>query len=308
MHWADRIGRHLKLRDLHILLAVVEWGSMSKAAKRLAISPPVVSKAIADLERTLGVPLLDRNPQGVEPTMYGRALLNGGVAVFDELRQRVKEIEFLANPTVGELRIGCHEWIAAGLLPVIIDRLSRQHPRIVIDVDNAIARTLEFRELRERTIDLVLARIPIGFAEENLEVEIFYQEQIHVVVGAQSPWGRRRKIDLAELVDEPWILMPPSSLGTSLVTEAFEVSGLKVPRASVVSFSIQLRNHLLATGRYLSILPGSVLRFSATLPPLKVLPIDLLIAPRPVAIISLRNRTLSPAVEIFKKFTRTLTQ
>src|SRR5450755_1542202 len=114
MHWADRIGRHLKLRDLHILLAVVEWGSMSKAAKRLAISPPVVSKAIADLERTLGVRLLDRSPQGVEPTMYGRALLNGGVAVFDELRQRVKEIEFLANPTVGELRIGCHEWIAAG--------------------------------------------------------------------------------------------------------------------------------------------------------------------------------------------------
>jgi len=72
MDWADRIGSRLKLRDLHILLAVVEWRSMGKAAKHLAVSQPVVSRAIADLEQGLGVPLLDRTPQGVEPTIYGR--------------------------------------------------------------------------------------------------------------------------------------------------------------------------------------------------------------------------------------------
>ena len=136
VHWADRIGRRLKLRDLHILFAVVQWGSMAKAAHHLAISQPVVSASIGGLEQTLGVRLLDRSRRGVQPTMYGRALLNHGLAAFDALRQGVKEIEFLADPTVGELRIGCPEWIAAGLLPAIIDRLSQQHPQLVFYVES----------------------------------------------------------------------------------------------------------------------------------------------------------------------------
>jgi DNA-binding transcriptional LysR family regulator len=87
---------------MEILLAVVEAGSMAKAATRLAISQPAISRAIADVEYALGVPLLDRSPQGVEPTQYGRALLKRGVAAFDELSQGVKDIAFLADPTTGE--------------------------------------------------------------------------------------------------------------------------------------------------------------------------------------------------------------
>ena len=138
MQWADRIGRRLKLRDLHVLSAVVQWGSMAKAAQHLAVSQPVVSAAIADLEHAIGVRLLDRCRRGVEPTIYGRALLKHGTVAFDALKQGVKEIEFLADPTAGELRIGCPEWIAAGLLPVIIDRMLQKHPRIVFHVDQTI--------------------------------------------------------------------------------------------------------------------------------------------------------------------------
>ena len=106
MQWDERIGRRLKLRDVNILLAVVQWGGMAKAARRLAVSQPVVSKAIADLEQALGVRLLDRDRHGVEPTPYGRALLDHGLAAFDELKQAVKKIESLADPTVGEVRVG----------------------------------------------------------------------------------------------------------------------------------------------------------------------------------------------------------
>src|SRR5215831_12430765 len=82
MQWTDRIGRRVKLRDLHILLAVAQTGSMSRAADRLAISHPVVSKTIADLEHALNVRLLDRTPQGTEPTAYGRALLSCSTTVY----------------------------------------------------------------------------------------------------------------------------------------------------------------------------------------------------------------------------------
>src|SRR5262245_12425754 len=139
MEWSDRIGRRLKPRDLHVFLAVAENGNMAKAAEQLAISRPVVSKTIADLERTLGVHLLDRTPKGVEPTIYGRALLKRSLAVFDELRQSVKEIEFLADPSTGELRIGFSEIPAGGLIPAAIDRLSRRYPRMIVRTEQGSA-------------------------------------------------------------------------------------------------------------------------------------------------------------------------
>src|ERR1700676_1094713 len=102
MQLSDRIGRRMKLQDLHVLMTVIQAGSMGKAGQRLNISQPAISRSIAELEQVLGVRLLDRHRQGVEPTEYGRALLDCGVAVFDDLRQGVKNIEFLADPAAGE--------------------------------------------------------------------------------------------------------------------------------------------------------------------------------------------------------------
>ena len=298
VQWSDRIGRRLKLRDLHVLFSVVQAGSMAKAAERLAVSQPVVSQAIADLEHTLGVRLLDRSRRGAEPTVYGSALVKHGMTAFDALRQGVKEIEFLADSSVGELRIGCPEWIAAGLLPVVLDRLAQQHPRLVFHVDQTIPATSEFRELRQRSIDLVLGRISTPFVAEDLDADILYQERLSVVAGSQNRWARRRKIELAELVDEPWILTPQNELPGSLITEAFHASGLTPPQPKFLSFSVHLRRRLLATGRYLSVIPNSLLRFTEE-ESIKVLPVKLQIGPRPVAIVSLKGRTLSPVAKLF---------
>src|ERR1700742_3983566 len=128
MKWMDRIGRRVKLRDLHIALVVAEAGSMTRAAKELAVSYPVVSKTISELEHTLGVRLFDRSISGVEPTHYGRALLKSGVAVFDEMRKGLQEIEFIRQPDAGELRIGASIVVDAGLLPAVIPRFSKAFP------------------------------------------------------------------------------------------------------------------------------------------------------------------------------------
>src|SRR5262245_45940207 len=113
----DRIAqvtRRVKLRDLALFDAVARWGSIARAASHLNLTQSAASKAIAQLERAVGVRLLDRNTQGVEPTLYGRVLLKRGLAIFDELRQGMKEIEFLADPTAGELRVGSQEAMSAG--------------------------------------------------------------------------------------------------------------------------------------------------------------------------------------------------
>ena len=154
-NWENQIGRRLRLRDLHVLFMVAERGSMAKAATELGISQPSVSDVIANLESALGVRLLDRNPHGVEPTMYGHALLKRGLAAFDELKQGIRDIEFLSDPTAGELRIGCAEAVAAILTP-ILEPFFQKYPRVVIHMDPSDNLTLQMPALRDRRCDLVL--------------------------------------------------------------------------------------------------------------------------------------------------------
>jgi DNA-binding transcriptional LysR family regulator len=298
MQWTDRIGRRLKLRDLHILLAVAECGSISKAAKHLAISHPVVSKTISDLEHTFGVRLLDRTSRGAEPTVFGRALLDCGTAVFDELRQSVRRIGILADPTAGELRIGSTEPLMAGLIPAVIGRLTHRYPKIVFHVAQGDVPMLE-RALRDRAVDLVVGRTLGPALDDDFDAQVLFEERLVVVAGRQSPWARRRKIKLAELIDEPWIIIPSDSVPGSLVIDAFHASGLEVPRARVLTHSIPLRNSLLAGGRFITVFAGSVLQFGANHLPVKALPVELRVKSRPVGIITLKNRTQNPLIPLF---------
>ena len=297
MDWGDRIGRRLKPRDLHVFMAVVEHGNMAKAAEHLSISRPVVSKTITDLERTLGVPLFDRTPQGVEPTLYGRTLSARGIAIFDELRQSVKEIEFLADPTTGELRIGCTETVTAGLVSSAIQQLSRKHPKLVFHMELADVATLHFHFLRERKCELIVSRALPGAAEPDMNSEPLFYEKFVIVVGPESKWLRRRKIAFAELINEPWILSRFEIVPGAPLYEA--LTGLSFPRAVIFTNSLTLRTKLLADGRFVTLVPGSVLRLGSMHLQFKPLPVELPRSPMPIVITTLKNRTLSPMAQLF---------
>jgi DNA-binding transcriptional LysR family regulator len=303
----DRIGGRLRLRDLNIFLVVVKERSMSRAAVQLAISQPVVSKAIADMEYELGAPLLDRGRRGVEPTPYGRALIKRIVAAFDELRQGVKDIESLLDPTTGEARIGCTETLATGIVPTVIDRLTREHPRVSLHVVEGTRAALQ-GDLRERNIDLLIGRDLTPVSDEDLESEVLFDERHLVVAGSQNKWARRRKIRLAELMNETWIFPPPGTVPGSLISEAFRTAGLKTPRATVSSLSIPVHVYLLDAGRYLAVLPESTIRFGAKQFPLKVLPVDLPAQSMPVVIVTMKNRTLGPVAKLFVDCARAMTR
>jgi DNA-binding transcriptional LysR family regulator len=107
-----------------VLFEVMQSGTLAKAAVQLRVSQPAVSQVIVDLEHALGVKLFDRSSRGVEPTLYARALLARGRAAFDELRQGIRDIEFLANPTAGELTIAYPESLSLTVLPQIVELFS----------------------------------------------------------------------------------------------------------------------------------------------------------------------------------------
>jgi DNA-binding transcriptional LysR family regulator len=299
MDWADRIGRRVRLRDLHVLLAVAERGSMAKASEHLAISHPVVSKTISDLEHTLGVKLFDRSAQGVELTIYGKALLRCGVNVFDEMRQGLKQIETLADPTTGELRIGSPEIIMAGLLPQIIERFSRQHPRIKLHAVLENAAMLQFQQLRERNIDFLIARTSKLSAADDLATEILFAEPFLAVAGTSSRWARARALRLDQLMGESWILPPYDSVAGSLLLQLFRANNVEPPEPSIATLSVQLTVTLIAGGRFVGLLPRSTAQFNAKPVGLKILPMQLPGARIAAGVITVKNRTLSPLADLF---------
>jgi DNA-binding transcriptional LysR family regulator len=294
----ERIERRLKLHDVRVLMSVVEAGSMAKAAERLGTSQPAVSRSIADLEHTLGVRLLERSPWGVEPTQYGQAIIRRGVAVFDELRQGVKDIEFLADPTAGELRIGCPEVIAAGPVLAVVNRLTRRHPRIAFHVTTGAAPAI-YRGLLERTIEVAITRVTGPLDEELLRVETLFDDTLVVAAGARNPLTRRRKIELSELVDERWVLPLLDSFTTALAFEAFRARGLEPPHATVVTPSLSMRNRLLTTCGFLTVIHGFALAVPGRSPTIRPLPVAMPNTRRPIAIITLKKRVLSPLAEYF---------
>lgn len=308
IEWEGRLGRRLRVRDLYILSTVVKCGGMAKAARQLAMTQPAVSEAIANLEDLLRVRLLDRNPRGIEPTHYADALLKRASTVFDELKQGVRDIEFLADPTGGDVRVGCAESFMAGLLPAIIEKLAQRYPKITIHADYAQHATTEFRELRERHVDLVIGRISEPFTHNDLDTEVLYEEQYHVVVSGQNPLARRRKISFADLANEQWINMPPNNVISDLISAAFAKQKMSVPEPRVASLSMHLRTHLVANAGFITIMPNSMFQFSAKRWGLKALPIDLGIKGRNVSIITLKGRTLNSVAHVFMEYARLISK
>jgi DNA-binding transcriptional LysR family regulator len=296
--WSDRIGRRVKLRDLHILLAVAQTRSMGRAAADLAVSQPVVSKAIADLEHALKVRLLDRSPQGVELTLYGQEVLKRGVTVFDELRKGVETLEFLSDPGSGELRVGCTEPLAAGLVGTIVSSMTRKFPRASFSVVTADPFALKERELQQRNVDLVLTPTESLALTQEMAVEILFDDRQVVMASATSKWARRRHCSLDDLMRERWFAPPLESPIGTYIANCFRADGLEPPRSQIRSFSVPLCLRLVEQDGYLAMLPISMLAEGAHWH-LRKLRVDIPHVPRPTGIVTIRNRTLGPLAEEF---------
>jgi DNA-binding transcriptional LysR family regulator len=293
-----RIERRLKLHDLRLLMSVVEEGSMSKAAERLATSQPAISRTIADLEQSLGVRLLDRGPQGIVPTPYGRALLKRSVTVFDELRLGVEDLQSLTDPTAGEIRIAAPLALSTGFVPAVIDRLSRHYPRVVCRLRTDEAGDV-FRRLEDREVDLAIAFLTSAVDRDRMETDVLFSTDPAVVVaGTKNTVARRRNLRLADLMDEPWALIPPDS-EFSYADRIFRSAGLDPPAPAMVATSVIARLALVARGRFLTIASEPLLRFGGYGTSLKILPVSLPSVPYNVGVVTLKNRTLTPAAQLF---------
>jgi DNA-binding transcriptional LysR family regulator len=287
----------LKLRDLRVLAALSEAGSMAAAAGVLALSQSAVSKAVSELEHALGAQLLERSSRGVELTDAGRVLIERGRVIFDEVEQGLAEIEALSDPARGLVRIGTTEPMTS-IIAETVARLERAYPAMrfqamISDTDTLV------EALRRRELDVVLTRWVGPLVTEELAAEVMFRTPLAVMAAKGHPLLRRRGLALADLMDERWTLSPPETFLGRLVAASFRHRGLALPAAAVTTVSIYLRLNLLASGRFLTVLPMTMLEHATNRAWLRRLDLDLPESAGPIAAITLRRRRASGALALW---------
>jgi DNA-binding transcriptional LysR family regulator len=290
-----QVWQRLRFRDLHTFQAVAEAGSIAKAAHRLGLSQPAVSKTVKELEANLGVPILDRTYRGVEVTPYGRVLIKHARDMFDDFSKGLSELRFLQDPTEGHLRIGAPE-PATAMLAGMVCSLQAAFPKVTFEI--IVADTLVlFGALRDRAADVVLTRLADPVIEPDLEFDELFNDPLVVIAGSQNPLTKRKRIVLADLINEPWVLPPQDTVIGRFGVEIFRTQGLVAPSPKVVTPSSQMRIELVARTAYLSLAPRATLNGKDH--GITRLHLDLPETARPVGLATLANRSRRPVLAAF---------
>jgi DNA-binding transcriptional LysR family regulator len=297
LDWSESIGKRIKLRDLYILRAAVDAGSMARAASELAITQPAVSYAVAELEHALGVPLLERSSQGVTPTAYGQALLARSRVVFNELRQGIDEIASLADPSVGVLRIGTTPPMSA-VASAVFNRLVVSYPRLQFALTVGATDVL-LAALRQREIELAISRLADFVSDDDLDVETLFHDELAVICSKHSKWARKRRVSLRDLMGEPWVLPHATGFLTKVIRAAFAEEDLEAPRATVTTQSTYALSVLVANGPFLAMHPRTMLTIPSAHPQLAAVDVHLRSTRGPIGLITLKHRLLSPVARLF---------
>lgn len=303
MQWHDRIGRRLRLKDLHTLQTVAEVGSMAKASHRLGLSQPAISKAVTDMEHAVGAALLDRTSRGVELTECGHLLVDRTRVVFDEIKQGVADIAHRSDPAQGLVTIGTTEPVTA-IVSEIIGHLVRKYPVIKYHIMIGDRDALE-HALRQRRLDLVITRWAPSPTAVDLTSEVLFRSSLAVMAERHHPLLRsRKKLKLGDLMGEQWTLSPPDSFLGRTGVELFGRHNLPLPPTTVTTISIYMRLNLLASSRFITLLPMQILRMRSSSAWLRALNVDLGDTSAPIASITLKGRRAGGAVRLFQQASR----
>jgi DNA-binding transcriptional LysR family regulator len=302
MNWDDRIGARLRPKDLHTLQTIGELGSMAKASSALGLSQPSISKAVADLERMLGTTLLDRSARGVELTDTGRMLVERGRVIFDELRQCVRDIRHLSDPTQGHIRIGTTEPLTI-FIAQVIGRIALVRPALCFEAKVSDTTDL-LRALRERELDIAITG-GISLADaEDLEAEPLFAEPLAVLAATHHPLAGKAGLQLSDLTGQPWVLPPPESFLGGTISDIFTRRGLPPPKPLITTASVYMQLNLVVGGMMLTILPARLVDDQANLPKLHALNVDLANSSTPIAAMTVRGRRIVGPLPLFQQVCR----
>jgi DNA-binding transcriptional LysR family regulator len=231
----------IKLRQLHHFLAVIELGSLRRAAKELGISEPALSKSLQQLEEVLGVPLLDRGPRGMKPTVYGESLIAHARVVRNELEQAVVDLGEMQGLARGLIRVGTGPTSAMVELPRALARFRALYPEIRTIVREGLLSDL-MPAIVQGELDFAVVAITGEPIDADLVQETLVENGLGIIARADHPLAGKHGLAPADLADLPWLLPPSSDLTRVAFDTIWERTGLKplTPLAETASVLFSL--------------------------------------------------------------------
>ena len=247
----ERLPRQLRLRELRVFLTVLEQRSFRKAAAELHVTQPAITKSIAGLEEMLGVRLVDRVANGVEPTAHGASLAPYARSIFDEIHSAARQLDIVSRGASGTLQVGVVPMPAASFLADAIGRTIRTHRNVFIRVIEARERELADL-LRRREIDVAFVRLAQFPAAEDFRIVGLFEETLCVLASRSHRLASALELRWHEVADEPWVLPPTDSIFYQQLRRALERAELAMPRHCVEAASIHVQHAMVLHGSMLS--------------------------------------------------------
>src|SRR5215471_12603947 len=288
------IARKFRLRHVELIAEVYDCRSILKASRRLNLSQPTVTKALQDIESTLGVRLFERSNRGLDPTPYGEIFARHAKIVLAQLRHAAEELESLRAGYSGKVTVGTLLAASASILPDAIALLKKQRPGVAISVMVGTYDIL-MPSLLVGDLDMVLGRLPEEGRSRALVYEEFYAEPICVVTRRGHPLSRKRRLTLRDLANEAWLLPLPETALRRQIERAFVEAGAPLPRNVIESVSILTNRALLRKSDCVGVMPYHVALDDVEQGLLAILPVKLKSIESPVGAILRAPGILPPA-------------
>jgi len=282
---------NLKARHLRLITALYDHGNLKQVAESSHVTVPAVSKALAELEKGLGLELFTRTAQGLRPTAYGECLVRHARTLLTELHQARDELKALSSGAEGKVHIGAFPAATSTLLPQAIAILKRHSPRTNVQVTGGTAQTL-LPELWQGRVDLVVGRLPLRTAADGFEEKELLDDPVQLITRRQHPLTRRKRLKWADLQPYPWVLPPAGTILRAPLERTLEEHGVALPNNYVETLSTHLaRSYLLVTDAIAVMADATVADASDSL---AVLPLGFPHLMRPRGVLWNRNRGLTP--------------
>lgn len=245
----------MQINELRYFAAVVDSGSISRAAGSLGISQPALTKCIRQLEQRLRVRLLDRNARGVTPTVYGHSLYIRAKSITAELSRAEAEIEQMSLTGAGMLMIGVLPSQSMNVMPEASVRLTQARPGLRIRIVEKPRADL-VAGLHRGEYDFILSVIDSAEADPAIAHKVLFRDRPAVVVRRDHPLGRAHRMRPAELLHYPWVVPPPGSDRRVFIEQLFQSIGLTAPPNIIECHSVSFVKAVVMRSDYVGILPS----------------------------------------------------
>jgi DNA-binding transcriptional LysR family regulator len=285
----------MDIRHLRNMLAVMEEGSLGKAAQRLNVSQPALTKSIQRLEEQLGVRLFDREARGMKPTFYADSLRGYAKAACVGMAEAESQIAALRSGTEGIITVAGPSLIVTELLPEVLVRLSRERPKLQVRV--AAQNRGLFTNLLEGRFNLVVAMLYDEVPKEGLSKRWLFDDQLVLVMRPDHPLAKRRKLKPKELLDQKWVFADSDTWGQNRLRLYFEQAGLALPRARFESRNPAILKSIIMISDHIGMIARLGVEKEIAQGTLKAIEIDSPFMLRPIGIVRRENEPMTPAVK-----------